>query len=830
MKASLLKKIIASICTVLIIILGLFPSNRVYAEKIDLIEKDNFTVLWTSDPQWYSFRYQDILVQQNDWVVENFERLNMKYIVHTGDFVDLPHNREQWSFVTEQYEKWDEAGLPYGVLAGNHDVDGTDYTEFSEYFGAERFENNPWYGDSYDNNRGHYDLVSEGGTDFIFVYLGYGDHTERDYQWLNDVLSQHSTRIAFISFHEYLYADGTRTDIGEEIFNKVVLKNPNVRMVFCGHNYNAAKLIDHIDDTGDGIADRTVYQLMANYQNLTNGGNGYMRFLEFDKKDGTIAFRTYSPYLNDFNAYDNRGDEMDEYGYRDEFIVPFDFTAPQAKTESDPESGTVILKSAVVFGGTAKTNLPLNYINTAESGSSYNNAGIYDRTFSLDARDAVSGNADVDYIIVRYEDKKGYSVSSIIRGGKDTSFPAIPQDGMVIAVAQNAKDKDGSAFNINDIYVGQPVTFSQISGVVSPMVLSHANIVIDSIDRDFNIDGANRTVKADELIIFDSSWGKTTYNSDDDNKWNMIFTFSPVEGATNKYILTAASTASGEAKEEAIPDGGFAMIMNSASYESSFRASMRRILTVGATVTLNGYVPNEGYVYEGESIISTVPSDWAYDKTVLVAENDSENALVFYNTDGLWPDARYNLVSPITFCPENASLYYELELEAGSKTSILLFFNDSSPDSPIEGQYIKINSMLSDVTISSGSGDIKGDGSAVNGTLCFSDAELPQDCYNEDGTVTLNGIKIFASGEANTKVTIRRLLIVTDNGSEESVPNESVSETVSETEDESTVSEQESTGDSSNGSKNNAVLPIAVAVVAVAIVASVTYVIIKNKH
>lgn len=800
------------------------PSIDAYAEDIELIEEDNYTILWTSDPQWYSFAYQEILIDQNEWVIENFDRLNMKYIIHTGDFVDLPHNSDQWGFVTEQYKKWDDAGLPYGVLAGNHDVDGTDYTEFGEYFGTARFENNAWYGESYENNRGHYDLLTIDGTDFIFVYLGYGDHTEADYKWINGVLEKHADRIAFISFHEYLYANGTRTDIGNEIFDKVVLKNPNVRMVMCGHNYNATRLVEDIDDNGDGIADRTVYQIMANYQNLENGGNGYMRFLEFDKKDGTVAFRTYSPYLNDFNAYENRGDEMDEYGYRDEFTIPFDFTAPKAKEESDPEKGTVILNATAVFGDTEKTALPLNYINTAENGVSYNNAGIYDRTFSLDARDAVKKGASVNYIVIRYKDKIGYRVSDIIYGNDNTSVPAIPQDGRVIVVAGDAKDKTGNKFDISGISVGQAVTFSQVSGVISPLLPSHANIVVDSIDRTFNIDGANRTVKADELIIFDSTWGKTTFNKDDDNKWNMIFTFAPIEGTKNKYTLTAASTASGEAKEENIPEGGFAMIMNTASYESSFRASMRKALTIGSVITLNGYLPGEGYVYEGESIISVDPSDWNYDNTTLVVEKSSESSLVLYNTNGLWPDARYNLKSPVTFDPENALLHYELEPEADSKTSILLFCGGSTPDSFTEGQYIKINSLLAGVTISAGSGDIKGDGSKISGTLDLSTVEFPDGCYNEDGTVTVSGIKIFASGEANTKVIINRLLVAANSDTEESDTEESTHEAESET----VVSTQESDSDNNNG-KNGLIPCIIVAVTVIVIGTMVIAVKLKKK-
>ncbi len=301
-----------------------------------------FTLLWTSDPQWYSFKYFDIIEQQNQWVLDNIDTYDIRYTIHTGDFVDNPHSTEQWGFMSEQYVKWDEAGMPYGVLAGNHDVDGADHTEFSQYFGKARFENNPWYGGEYDDNFGHYDLMTIGDTDFIFVYLGYGDHTTEHYDWLNSVLAEHSDRVAVLAFHEYLNAAGYRTNTGERLFRLVVLPNPNVRMVLCGHNYASARLMDKIDDTGDGVADRTVYQMIANYQSTTNGGNGFMRFMECDTAAGTITCKTYSPYIDAFGSDYETDEAIDEYGTRDDFVIPFDFSTPAPKAEGDPEVGEVV--------------------------------------------------------------------------------------------------------------------------------------------------------------------------------------------------------------------------------------------------------------------------------------------------------------------------------------------------------------------------------------------------------------------------------------------------------------------------------------------------------
>lgn len=303
-----------------------------------------FTLLWTSDPQWYSFKYPEIIEHQNEWIAENYKDRDIRYMFHTGDFVDDPHNHDQWGVMTESYKTLDESGLPYGVLAGNHDVDGTDHTEFSQYFGEARYKDNKWFGGSFDDNLGHYDLMTIEGVKFIFVYMGYSStYTDEHYDWMDSVLKEYSDHIAILSFHEYMNVAAVRTRNGEFFFQKVVLTNPNVRMVLCGHKYYATRCEDAIDDDGDGVADRTVYQLMANYQNTTNGGNGFMRFMECDLENGTISSTTYSPYIDQYGS-DYEGDKLiDDHGTVDTFTVPFDFSQPVEKPDTAPEMGTVII-------------------------------------------------------------------------------------------------------------------------------------------------------------------------------------------------------------------------------------------------------------------------------------------------------------------------------------------------------------------------------------------------------------------------------------------------------------------------------------------------------
>src|SRR5690606_7864665 len=99
-------------------------------------------------------------------------------VFHTGDIVQTPTVKEEWTVADKNFTRMDNAGIPYGVVAGNHDVDLTTdpfgYNYYWEYFGSDRYEHNHWYGGHMDNNRNHYDLISAGGEDFIMVYLGYG--------------------------------------------------------------------------------------------------------------------------------------------------------------------------------------------------------------------------------------------------------------------------------------------------------------------------------------------------------------------------------------------------------------------------------------------------------------------------------------------------------------------------------------------------------------------------------------------------------------------------------------------------------------------------------
>lgn len=293
----------------------------------------DFTIGWESDTQYYNenqgylagttgddtfYQHQ---VDIHDFLLKQRDSLNLQYVMHTGDIVDdyVATDRAagnddpeyEWKNADAQYKRFDEAGLPYGVLAGNHDVGhaADDYSNFSTYFGESRYRGNPWYGGSYKDNRGHYDLITVGGVDFLMLYMGWpavnnAASNDEDIAWMNAVIQRYPERKVWIDLHEYMLTTGGLGPIPQRIFDEVVKANPNVFAVSSGHYHDAYTRTDAIDDNGDGQPDRTVYSMLFDYQGLQEGGLGYLRLLHFDNKDGRMIVRTYSPSLDMFDSQD----------------------------------------------------------------------------------------------------------------------------------------------------------------------------------------------------------------------------------------------------------------------------------------------------------------------------------------------------------------------------------------------------------------------------------------------------------------------------------------------------------------------------------------------
>ncbi|MFK9093877.1 metallophosphoesterase [Bacillus salipaludis] len=267
-------------------------------------EEFDFSFAWITDTQNYSRAYPQIYDSMTQWIVDNKKEQNIQYVMHTGDIVDGHGDQNQWINADRSMKILDDAKMPYGVLAGNHDVgENPNYTTYGKWFGRDRFADQPHYGGDRENNRDHFDLISYGGHDFIIVYLGW-QPTQESFDWANKVLKRYSDRNAILAVHQYIASSGKYEGPGQDIFEKVVAPNENIFLVLNGHALGNPKL-----NTKD-VEGRTVYEVFTNYQNQPEGGMGYFRMLNFDTENQKLYMTTYSPYKDDYNWYADQYEEF----------------------------------------------------------------------------------------------------------------------------------------------------------------------------------------------------------------------------------------------------------------------------------------------------------------------------------------------------------------------------------------------------------------------------------------------------------------------------------------------------------------------------------------
>ncbi len=278
--------------------------------------KDEYSIALMSDTQFYSKSNPDIFYKMTQYLVDNEKVLNLSYIAHTGDLVENFDDKNQWIVASNAMYTLNK--IPHGVLAGNHDTAPypNEYENYSKYFGKWRFKDYKWYGEGNYNNSNHYDLIKIGKTNFIFVYIS-DSPTQSSIEFANYAFQKYPKHIGVLCTHNYLDSKQNLSPVGEKIKNEVVSKNKNIYLIFCGHFFDTNCLPIQFDDNNDGQNDRTVYQIIANYQHIKDGG--YMLIININESKNTINGITYSPILND---YLKSGDDVTTNKFS--FPIPWD--------------------------------------------------------------------------------------------------------------------------------------------------------------------------------------------------------------------------------------------------------------------------------------------------------------------------------------------------------------------------------------------------------------------------------------------------------------------------------------------------------------------------
>lgn len=270
-----------------------------------------------------------LLLQQTAWIAKNSESENIAFITHVGDVIQSGRAAagnesvliERWQFADENYKQFD-GSVPYSIAYGNHDFDSFGdssggSTRAQTYFGASRYEMYDWFGGASPDGENFYQYFEIGGQKMLHVAIKFRPD-EDALNWVGELVRE-TNLPTIISTHAYLLDAGNgRGDsgateagydpIGETIWEGLVRSTDQIFMVICGHNHSGVNVSVSGEYSEDGEyhqislndSGREVYELLADYQDYPNGGDGWFQLVDLDPDAGRISVRTFSPFLNKF--------------------------------------------------------------------------------------------------------------------------------------------------------------------------------------------------------------------------------------------------------------------------------------------------------------------------------------------------------------------------------------------------------------------------------------------------------------------------------------------------------------------------------------------------
>jgi len=278
----------------------------------------DFTMIALPDTQNYvSSKYGGTpahFTAQTDWILAQRASRNVVFVTQLGDCVesgDNAGNDFEWRYATNAMYRLENPlttlrtyGLPYGVAVGNHDqtpfgtANGTTIF-YNQYFGARHFAGRDYYGGHYGtNNDNHYELFSASGLDFIIVHLEYDTAPNPAVlQWADQLLKTYSQRRAIVVSHWIINAgfNASFSVQGQAIYD-ALKPNSNLFLMLCGHVHPEE------GQRTDLYNGNTIYTLLSDYQMRANGGDGWLRILQFSPSNNVIRVKTYSPTLGRFET------------------------------------------------------------------------------------------------------------------------------------------------------------------------------------------------------------------------------------------------------------------------------------------------------------------------------------------------------------------------------------------------------------------------------------------------------------------------------------------------------------------------------------------------
>lgn len=293
-----MKKIIIPLLIILILFFGCIEQTDTNflidqstdSNQIPKISFEEFSMIVLPDTQKYSQSYPEIFYSQTNWIIENKDTLNIKFVIHEGDLVNKASDEKQW-IVADKAMSILDGNVPYSIIRGNHDKSEL----YQKYFGKKRFSDYDWYLDGDEDNKNSVQKLEINEKDFLLINLDVCPD-QNELNFVKEIIDETEFDFGILTTHGYLNEKAERkvhVCNNTEYIWEFAKEIKNLRLMLSGHVHDEAMRTDPND------FNQNVIQMLADYQDRENGGNGFLRILNF-VDENTIKVNTYSPTLGEY--------------------------------------------------------------------------------------------------------------------------------------------------------------------------------------------------------------------------------------------------------------------------------------------------------------------------------------------------------------------------------------------------------------------------------------------------------------------------------------------------------------------------------------------------
>ena len=294
-----------------------------YEADYDMTDGD-YTMIVLPDTQRITKNAPEDAAAMMEWIADNADALNLKFVMHMGDFTDGGNQLSEFGIASNYMSILDEAGIPWSMVPGNHDYDdelaSTDnLVNFNDAFPYSKYSRNEWFGGSFQMGsmeNSYYKIEAEDGIKYLIFGLEFAPRAAV-MSWVERVIAANPDYRVIVTTHYYLDNDGFRFTensygyakaadytgmTGEEMW-EILRKYGNVNMVFGGHIITD-DLVYRVDQGDNG---NDVVQMLVNAQGVSlSKGEPLMLIIKFTNNGETMDFYYYNPLNDTYYNIQNR--------------------------------------------------------------------------------------------------------------------------------------------------------------------------------------------------------------------------------------------------------------------------------------------------------------------------------------------------------------------------------------------------------------------------------------------------------------------------------------------------------------------------------------------